>query len=377
MRRYSGIIMAIAFAASLTFAGWAPSPAAASAISCTTFPETGKTVCGRFLEYWQANGGLAQQGLPITDEFIEINPTNGKAYLTQYFERARFEYHPENKAPYDVLLGLLGREQVQAKYPNGTPVGLPGNPLGANCVSFSETGKQVCGAFIVYWDGHGGLAQQGLPLTHLFLETNPTDGKQYPTQYFERARFEYHAENVGTPYAVLLGLLGREQIQAKYPGGLPVWGPTLAPLAGGKTYTQPGGLFTVNVPTAWTLLQSDTTTATGGTTSPPVACSVAVTETPVAGGLVAVDAAISQANQSLPGYTQVSKDQVVVSGRPAFRRIITFALADGTPVRGEQVYFVAGAVTGGVLCATTPAAFAGLAPTFDGVAGSLKLIGMP
>lgn len=28
----------------------------------------------------------------------------------QWFERARFEYHPENQAPYDILLGLLGNQ---------------------------------------------------------------------------------------------------------------------------------------------------------------------------------------------------------------------------------------------------------------------------
>jgi hypothetical protein len=28
----------------------------------------------------------------------------------QYFERARFEYHPENPAPYDILLGQFGRQ---------------------------------------------------------------------------------------------------------------------------------------------------------------------------------------------------------------------------------------------------------------------------
>jgi len=28
----------------------------------------------------------------------------------QYFERARFEYHPENAAPYDILLGQFGRQ---------------------------------------------------------------------------------------------------------------------------------------------------------------------------------------------------------------------------------------------------------------------------
>ncbi|GIV97011.1 MAG: hypothetical protein KatS3mg057_1668 [Herpetosiphonaceae bacterium] len=31
--------------------------------------------------------------------------------LTQWFERARFEYHPSNPDPYKVLLGLLGTEQ--------------------------------------------------------------------------------------------------------------------------------------------------------------------------------------------------------------------------------------------------------------------------
>jgi cell wall-associated NlpC family hydrolase len=37
----------------------------------------------------------------------------------QYFERARFEHHPENPAAYVVLLGLLGREQYVAKYATG------------------------------------------------------------------------------------------------------------------------------------------------------------------------------------------------------------------------------------------------------------------
>ncbi len=30
--------------------------------------------------------------------------------LTQWFERARFEYHPSNPAAYQVLLGRLGAE---------------------------------------------------------------------------------------------------------------------------------------------------------------------------------------------------------------------------------------------------------------------------
>ena len=93
----------------------APPPAAASAAACVTFPETGKTVCDRFLDYWQANGGLAQQGLPLTDPFVEVNPTDGKPYLTQYFERARFERHPENAPPNHIQLGQFGRRTLEGK----------------------------------------------------------------------------------------------------------------------------------------------------------------------------------------------------------------------------------------------------------------------
>lgn len=88
---------------------------------CQTFRETGKTVCRRFLQYWQLNGGLAQQGYPLSDEFTEVSELNGRTYLVQYFERAVFEHHPENQPPYDVLLSQLGRTQLNRKYPFGAP----------------------------------------------------------------------------------------------------------------------------------------------------------------------------------------------------------------------------------------------------------------
>jgi Domain of unknown function (DUF4352) len=106
-----------------------PADAASSAATCVTFPETGKQVCDRFLQYWQANGGLAQQGLPLSDEFQEVSPVDGKTYTVQYFERAVFEKHPENAPPYDVLLSLLGREKYLAKYPGGLPTS--GTPVAA------------------------------------------------------------------------------------------------------------------------------------------------------------------------------------------------------------------------------------------------------
>src|SRR4051794_22348228 len=85
--------------------------------NCQTFPETGKQACGKFLDYWKSHGGLAQQGYPLTTEFQEKNATDGQIYNVQYFERAVFESHPENQAPYDLLLSLLGNFLYQQKYP--------------------------------------------------------------------------------------------------------------------------------------------------------------------------------------------------------------------------------------------------------------------
>jgi pimeloyl-ACP methyl ester carboxylesterase len=90
------------------------------------FPETGRRLGGRFLQYWQQNGQLPQQGFPISEEFVERNGLDGKEYRVQYFERAVFEMHPENKPPYDVLLSQLGTFQYRDKYGNkSTPSPTP------------------------------------------------------------------------------------------------------------------------------------------------------------------------------------------------------------------------------------------------------------
>ena len=100
-----------------------PIPASAVSGDCWFFPETGHAVCGRFLAYWRSYGlefgdpgisfreSLALFGYPISEPFTD--PVTG--LTIQYFERARFEYHPENPEPYQVLLGLLGRDLVRAK----------------------------------------------------------------------------------------------------------------------------------------------------------------------------------------------------------------------------------------------------------------------
>ncbi len=102
--------------------------------NCRTFPENGKTTCGKFLDYWNTHGGLAQQGLPLSGEFTEKSELNGQSYTVQYFERAVFELHPENAGTqYEVLLSQLGTFQGKSKYPNGFPgAGAPPPPTSGN-----------------------------------------------------------------------------------------------------------------------------------------------------------------------------------------------------------------------------------------------------
>jgi hypothetical protein len=312
-----------------------------------TFPETGKTVTGRFLDYWLKNGGLPQQGFPISAEMKELSDLNGKQYTVQYFERAVFEMHTENKPPFDVLLSQLGTFRLKQKYPDparvprdvsgwGTIMGKlaypsegippldiyaiptgkegkyysirtwanqleftlqgvepgtyhvlayyaeqfveepdfqpimaytkavecasrgpnavcndhslatvtvkvgdvlgeispteflydearaslpsrPGRVEAGTCRAFKETGKLVCGSFLSYWLTHGGLPQQGYPISDTFTEVSDLNGKPYTVQYFERAVFEQHPENAGGPYEVLLSQLGRFQYDTKHP----------------------------------------------------------------------------------------------------------------------------------------------------------------
>ncbi len=78
--------------------GLAGTGAQAQQSGCQTFSETGQTVCGTFLQYWQQHGGLAQQGYPLSGEFQERSDVDGKTYTVQYFERAVFELHPGEPA---------------------------------------------------------------------------------------------------------------------------------------------------------------------------------------------------------------------------------------------------------------------------------------
>jgi hypothetical protein len=185
-----------------------------AAQQCRDFQETGQSVCGRFLEYWDQHGGLPQQGLPISKQLRIKSEIDGRTYVVQYFERAIFELHPENMPPYDVLLSLLGTLHYQTRYSRDSA---PGQRASTDRpLVFAETGKTLGGRFREYWEANGGLAQNGYPISNEFEEENALDKQVYTVQYFERAVYEFHPENQ-PPYDVLLTHLGRRDYNRRLP----------------------------------------------------------------------------------------------------------------------------------------------------------------
>ncbi len=162
------------------------------------FPQTGHYLSDGFLDYWRHHGDVGIFGYPISEEFVD--PATG--FTTQYFERAVFEYHPDAPPGWQVMLRRLGAETVTA-LESGSAF-QPISQADPGCRFYGATGHEICGHFLNYWDSNGALAIFGYPLSEPFTEGGHT------VQYFERARFEWHPENQGTPYAVLLGLLGRD-----------------------------------------------------------------------------------------------------------------------------------------------------------------------
>lgn len=146
------------------------------------FPETGHWVVGDFLEYYERLPNPEYiYGYPITDEVVD----QITGLTVQYFQRARFEYHPEYPPGQQVLITPLGQKLLRVGVPLDTGVEnpacrtVPDNPYGPH---------YVCYSFLDFYLENGGLQQFGYPISGLELH-----GERV-MQYFEFARIEWHPE---------------------------------------------------------------------------------------------------------------------------------------------------------------------------------------
>jgi hypothetical protein len=173
-----------------------------------------------FLDFWRSvddeTGGYALDiiGFPVSPPL----QTPG-GLIVQFYERAIFEWHPENRVEYQVLLTRLGATAIDLDTNLGlqqqagrAPDACPNNNT---CVLTKDTNHTLRGTFLQYWLGNGGLPVFGFPLTEQFQLTY-TDGTVYTVQYFERNRFEAHPENTDPRYQVLLGRLGAETLKDNF-----------------------------------------------------------------------------------------------------------------------------------------------------------------
>ncbi len=209
MKLGSHVILALVVGTTILLAG--------GGLSAGASP-TGQDVGTVFQDFYNRSGGVPVFGYAVSGTLQE------SGYTVQYFERQRMEYHPDLAGtPYSVLLGLLGQSDAESRGLVSTP---PFQPLpdtthaDASCTFFTETEHRICFGFNDYWRSHGvefgdagtsyreSLALFGYPISEEF--TDPATGMI--VQYFQRARFEYHPENVGTPNVVELSLLGQSSL---------------------------------------------------------------------------------------------------------------------------------------------------------------------
>lgn len=174
------------------------------------FHETGYWTPPEFAAFWQANGGLMTFGYPISRVFYQ------DGLHKQYFERAIFEHHEHlAEIGFGVQLVRLGAVNTIAR--RSEPAFLPREHAEStpNGLYFPETGQTLDDVFLTYWSERGGMRSFGYPISAELIEPSREDGRLRRVQYFERARFEHHPENVGTPFVVLLGHLGREALSTR------------------------------------------------------------------------------------------------------------------------------------------------------------------
>lgn len=154
------------------------------------------------------------------------------------------------------------------------------------------------------------------------------------------------------------------------------WGPTLAPLTGGKAYTDPQQRFALSVPRDWTVKtnpdSSVTFTAPGNTAAAGVMVDdlTRAPNTTVEQYAKAVEDQLKQQAD----YQQLSFDKVLIGNQQALRRIYRVRSSGGALIQAEQLYVVANGLGHRVTFQSLPNTFSSQQPTFDAVAGSYRVL---
>jgi hypothetical protein len=144
------------------------------------FPSTGHWVRDEFLiRYHEISNPSVIYGAPITERFFDPFTE----LEVQYFEKVRFELHPNSPNGLQVKLSPLGDYLYQQEPTLSSPVNAPA------CRTFVQTGFSVCYAFLDFFEANGGGAQFGYPISGFEIH----DG--WIVQYFQNMRFEWHPEN--------------------------------------------------------------------------------------------------------------------------------------------------------------------------------------
>ena len=121
------------------------------------FSETGHTVQAPFLVYYLAHDGPSRYGYPVTEAL------NHERWQVQYFQYARLEVHPENNPDYFITVGWLGQLSHRTKPPHVVRAFEQGR-------YYPETGHNLSGDFLTYFDNNGDTVQFGQPISEIFSE---------------------------------------------------------------------------------------------------------------------------------------------------------------------------------------------------------------
>jgi hypothetical protein len=128
---------------------------------------------------------------------------DGDIQLVQLFERSILEFNPP-PSDHPVVRGRLVGYSAHAPDWAREPI----EPFESNQHSwyFPQTGHSLSNGFLGEWIERGGLEVFGYPITEEFSATSD-DGRPYVAQVFERARFEWWPDRVGTGGEITYGLL--------------------------------------------------------------------------------------------------------------------------------------------------------------------------